>query len=315
MLGILKPRLKISIHAPRTGSDRVQEILDAGGAISIHAPRTGSDRKPDPPDESWDDFNPRSPHGERQELPALRDAIWHFNPRSPHGERLLPGATVRRLPKISIHAPRTGSDDAQPACGGQRHDFNPRSPHGERQALGINMSVANLFQSTLPARGATTFPLAYPRRIRDFNPRSPHGERPFVFLIRRIRQRISIHAPRTGSDANIHNFCPFFSTFQSTLPARGATYRQLKTIYQQRDFNPRSPHGERPTPAIIAPAAEDISIHAPRTGSDVKDMQTCSTTLHFNPRSPHGERHLLHGVERLGAYFNPRSPHGERLSS
>ena len=245
-------------------------------------------------------------------MPALRDAIWHFNPRSPHGERLLPGATVRRLPKISIHAPRTGSDDAQPACGGQRHDFNPRSPHGERQALGINMSVANLFQSTLPARGATTFPLAYPRRIRDFNPRSPHGERPFVFLIRRIRQRISIHAPRTGSDANIHNFCPFFSTFQSTLPARGATYRQLKTIYQQRDFNPRSPHGERPTPAIIAPAAEDISIHAPRTGSDVKDMQTCSTTLHFNPRSPHGERHLLHGVERLGAYFNPRSPHGER---
>ena len=127
------------------GTGRFQSTLPARGAtqasragvpksaISIHAPRTGSDEV----------------GGENV---TVHD---DFNPRSPHGERLLPGATVRRLPKISIHAPRTGSDDAQPACGGQRHDFNPRSPHGERLYVGSHSAAYSAFQSTLPARGAT----------------------------------------------------------------------------------------------------------------------------------------------------------------
>ena len=56
------------------------------------------------------------------------------------------------------------------------------------------------FQSTLPARGATTLRLNAPRII-----------------------RISIHAPRTGSDGS------------------------LSTNFDKRYFyfNPRSPHGER----------------------------------------------------------------------
>ena len=57
----------------------------------------------------------------------------NFNPRSPHGER---HAYVRTDPAgniISTHAPRTGSDGGVP----ERHraplNFNPRSPHGERR--------------------------------------------------------------------------------------------------------------------------------------------------------------------------------------
>ena len=57
----------ISIHAPRTGSDAARGMGESGGiAISIHAPRTGSD---DLYPRRWNDcrhFNPRSPHGERQ---------------------------------------------------------------------------------------------------------------------------------------------------------------------------------------------------------------------------------------------------------
>ena len=79
----------ISIHAPRMGSDPVlrfystlrflfQSTLPAWGAtaknniawafyeISIHAPRMGSDRYAKHPRGCKDDFNPRSPHGERQ---------------------------------------------------------------------------------------------------------------------------------------------------------------------------------------------------------------------------------------------------------
>ena len=77
-----------------------------------------------------------------------------------------------------------------------------------------------LFQSTLPARGAT--------------------------LLRggqRIRRRISIHAPRTGSDAiRLPHFLSH--EFQSTLPARGATRPQPADAHGSH-FNPRSPHGER----------------------------------------------------------------------
>ena len=35
------------------------------------------------------------------------------------------------------------------------------------------------------------------------------------------------------------------NTFQSTLPARGATYAQQMIRAHKTHFNPRSPHGER----------------------------------------------------------------------
>ena len=77
-----------------------------------------------------------------------------------------------------------------------------------------------------------------------FNPRSPHGER-----------RIS---SRNARSARI---------FQSTLPARGATFVE--------------------TPEEIGAS---ISIHAPRTGSDPVGVRCARALKDFNPRSPHGER-------------------------
>ena len=56
---------------------------------------------------------------------------------------------------------------------------------------------------------------------------------------------ISIHAPRTGSDSWIQTSAASMGTFQSTLPARGATGNAEEMTAASRDFNPRSPHGER----------------------------------------------------------------------
>ena len=78
------------------------------------------------------------------------------------------------------------------------------------------------FQSTLPARGAT-------RTIKK--------------SCKNIW--ISIHAPRTGSDA---------------VKVR----KSLQFFY----FNPRSPHGERLAARPLLVPTMPISIHAPRTGSD-----------------------------------------------
>ena len=104
-----------------------------------------------------------------------------------------------------------------------------------------------------------------------------------------IAVAISIHAPRTGSDALRWIPCP-------------------ATAY----FNPRSPHGERrdkladrshsivfqstlpargATPcAAFVLGGVAISIHAPRTGSDGTASSSPGSNTYFNPRSPHGER-------------------------
>ena len=123
---------------------------------------------------------------------------------------------------------------------------------------------------------------------------------------------ISIHAPRTGSDS--------YSNF---------AYARCK------NFNPRSPHGERRKQAQKTNGWE-ISIHAPRTGSDSQHGSMAASkpefqstlpargatnqpghdewlTRHFNPRSPHGERRLQPAnCAASHHHFNPRSPHGER---
>ena len=128
--------------------------------------------------------------------------------------------------------------------------------------------------------------------------------------------RISIHAPREGSD--IWNYHPALMChlFQSTLPARGATIGSSGYKARIKYFNPRSPRGERQpqrAPASTAlikafqstlPArgatlgclppcnAVNISIHAPREGSDSPPVTSCPVMMYFNPRSPRGERLL-----------------------
>ncbi len=145
-------------------------------------------------------FNPRSPHGERlwRLLPRLLPL--HFNPRSPHGERRRCTTRTSTLWRISIHAPRTGSDDWAYKSIKELDDFNPRSPHGERPKCWKSQSRSLAFQSTLPARGATILTVVDDVALAHFNPRSPHGERRGVSAGCCPALIISIHAPRTGSD-------------------------------------------------------------------------------------------------------------------
>ena len=56
------------------------------------------------------DFNPRSPHRERQRFAIISASLSNFNPRSPHRERLRRRILLFSMIGISIHAPLTGSD-------------------------------------------------------------------------------------------------------------------------------------------------------------------------------------------------------------
>ena len=100
--------------------------------ISIHAPRTGSDGIGQASSAPAHHFNPRSPHGERP-TSCMTMSVWiDFNPRSPHGERQFLDFYDLHDLSISIHAPRTGSDNEEAPRYRLQQDFNPRSPHGER---------------------------------------------------------------------------------------------------------------------------------------------------------------------------------------
>ncbi len=144
---------------------------------------------------------------------------------------------------------------------------------------------------------------------------------------------ISIHAPRTGSDASSETV-GVSVLISIHAPRTGSDALDAIPGCAEGDFNPRSPHGERH--AFVDEAClSDISIHAPRTGSDVAQqfsiyfknpfqstLPARGATLHsisvntpeehFNPRSPHGERRRLPRCNPTDKNFNPRSPHGER---
>ena len=83
-----------------------------------------------------DDFNPRSPCGERLTEPALKLLAVVISIHAPRVGSDLAVDTGVRVSLISIHAPRVGSDTA----------------------LTSPVSVLSVFQSTLPVWGATHGP-------------------------------------------------------------------------------------------------------------------------------------------------------------
>ena len=123
----------------------------------------------------------------------------------------------------------------------------------------------------------------------DFNPRSPCGERPRLQWRAGRRSIFQSTLPVRGATRRPVRRFPQMG-FQSTLPVRGATDNVRRAFASGRDFNPRSPCGER---------------------RPMYDQQ--SHRSHFNPRSPCGERPRIASTKPKTSYFNPRSPCGERL--
>ena len=91
-----------------------------------------------------------------------------------------------------------------------------------------------------------------------------------------VPSRISIHAPRMGSDKSPRRNSDSFYAFQSTLPGWGATHYS--------DYRNRVVH---------------ISIHAPRMGSDITPIQWRKMTF----ISIHAPRM---GSDRENGHLRPR---------
>ena len=215
--------------------------------ISIHAPRVGSDALLWGHQNSHDNFNPRSPCGERLTVgitvsgttaisihaPRVGSDVTVCHSHTPKMELFqstLPvwGATdcpdtPEGVYDISIHAPRVGSDGNRESNSADKLDFNPRSPCGERHGCIIYQKDQNGFQSTLPVWGATR-----------------------AFLQWCDDLAISIHAPRVGSDLTDEFSSPDGRKISIHAPRVGSDRKTLPPLRPwPGDFNPRSPCGER----------------------------------------------------------------------
>ena len=168
----------------------------------------------------------------------------YFNPRPPRGERRKTRRLSLRKRCISIHAPREGSDL-------RRHEIRPN---------------AMTFQSTPPARGATAV-LEVIQGISKFQS-TPPARGATLYSRQHLRCcKISIHAPREGSDLN--RCCFGFNGVVISIhaPREGSDANATKTTLEV-----------------------GISIHAPREGSDTCTLRLLLRQSNFNPRPPRGER-------------------------
>ena len=146
-----------------------------------------------------------------------------------------------------------------------------------------------IFQSTLPARGATVRE-AFPEVYSEFQSTLP--------------ARGATNTPEERKRVQ--------DAFQSTLPARGATRQFDEDFQNAANFNPRSPHGERPMPQLPGHRLKIFQSTLPARGATLTTANCNAKSAYFNPRSPHGERRQGARKASVRGYFNPRSPHGER---
>ena len=193
------------------------------------------------------------------------------------------------LLRISIHAPRGGSDTLTFLCEKGNSNFNPRSPWGERLPGDQDLDPRKVISIHAPRGGSDQCDHFQARGCHDFNPRSPWGERLYPYVFDPLYPIISIHAPRGGSDLSpclaesvmgISIHAPrggsdpkltdqaLMCMISIHAPRGGSDWqcRHLQTL--RENFNPRSPWGERPWYFSQFTTVIMISIHAPRGGSD-----------------------------------------------
>ena len=132
------------------------------------------------------------------------------------------GTTTCIKEGISIHATRAGSDSGANSARPWTQLFQSMLPVRGATRDGVNAVLSFLFQSMLPVRGATACLWCHPLCMPYFNPCSPCGERQGKY--KAVSAAIK---------------------FQSMLPVRGATDTPMRST-----------------------AKTVISIHAPRAGSD-----------------------------------------------
>ena len=168
---------------------------------------------------------------------------------------------------IPIHAPREGCDPGGRACTGLLTDFNPRTPRGVRRPGAGRLHHQMPISIHAPREGCDGI-----------------GVQIDVHLL-----LISIHAPREGCDWVKARRAAYFTEFQSTHPARGATW-PTDDIDEAARISIHAPREGCDMARSGLRRLTWISIHAPREGCDLFLLSVDIDSTNFNPRTPRGVR-------------------------
>ena len=171
--------------------------------------------------------------------------------------------------------------------------FNPRSPCGERRRYTIvkRYSLTVNFNPRSPC-GERQMGTGCSSSAAYFNPRSPCGERlSIVITIKNYIMQFQSTLPVRGATNSL--ICSFNSLFSISIhaPRAGSDGVHFGRLQRNKNFNPRSPCGERREALQLYKSNDSrfqstlpvrgattsnrllkhiiqISIHAPRAGSD-----------------------------------------------
>ena len=212
---------RISIHALLTESDIPGLCRIRPAIISIHALLTESDRLSPPNTIRNGYFNPRSPHGERRFAGRYSNvgSLFQSTLSSRRATRIVRRDGTRGV--ISIHALLTESDLLHQLHVDLLGNFNPRSPHGERRVSSVSII-----------------------RSPDISIHALLTESDNVDSGRSAGHGISIHALLTESDnSDSTPASTAVISIHALLTESDSSWTNRRWL--PRNFNPRSPHGER----------------------------------------------------------------------
>ncbi len=141
--------------------------------------------------------------------------------------------------------------------------FNPHSPRGERLHHTDQHPDHGMISIHVPREGSDGYGMRSVVSSIYFNPRSPRGER--------------LQTSALPSD---------FRTFQSTLPARGAT-QEFKDMLPVFDISIHAPRGGATPSSLLCFVLYHISIHAPHGGTDSRRAGIVLLSV-ISIHAPHG---------------------------
>ena len=141
------------------------------------------------------------------------------------------------------------------------------------------------FQSTLPMRGATPNFSRFSANS-SISIHAPHAGSDTKWRVKIKMLQISIHAPHAGSDLLKRAQPAVFRDFNPRSPC-GERLPLCLVSRWPCYFNPRSPCGERHDKTAPPAAATLISIHAPHAGSDLALTRALHKERTISIHAPH----------------------------
>ncbi len=119
---------------------------------------------------------------------------------------------------------------------------------------------------------------------------------------------ISIHTPHAESDLILIFYDGITTLFQSTLPMRGATYKE-RYLMNTRIFQSTLPMRGATGLFCFLVLLFFISIHTPHAGSDLSVCFFGILRQNFNPHSPCGERQNTQAIFHANDIISIHTPH------